>query len=174
MLSDADRLKAHELYARYAYAFDSNAADEWASLFTDDGEFRLGEDRVIGGRTALRDFALERNGSAPGVSHHTTNVLVEEVEPDVLAGRAYVLALRVDGAAVRIRNLGVYADESEHTGRIRVHIVDPGATRTRMRQLAFPGEEPESVKPPEVVAEFVLKRVLSDAPSGELVRAPDA
>ena len=70
--------------------------------------------------------------------------------------------------------LGVYADEIEHTGRIRIHIVDPGATRTRMRQLAFPGEEPESVKPPEVVAEFVLKRVLSDAPSGELVRAPDA
>jgi len=70
--------------------------------------------------------------------------------------------------------LGVYADEIEHTGRVRIHIVDPGATRTRMRQLAFPGEEPESVKPPEVVAEFVLQRVLSDAPSGELVRAPDA
>ncbi len=70
--------------------------------------------------------------------------------------------------------LGVYADEIEHTGRVRIHIVDPGATRTRMRQLAFPGEEPESVKPPEVVAEFVLQRLLSDAPSGELVRAPDA
>src|SRR5919112_2870207 len=48
--------------------------------------------------------------------------------------------------------LGAYADETEYTGRIRVHIVDPGATRTRMRQLAFPGEEPGSVKPPEVVA----------------------
>jgi NAD(P)-dependent dehydrogenase (short-subunit alcohol dehydrogenase family) len=70
--------------------------------------------------------------------------------------------------------LGAYADETEHTKRLRVHIVDPGATRTRMRQLAFPGEEPESVKPPEVVAEFILGRVLSDAPSGELVRAPDA
>jgi len=70
--------------------------------------------------------------------------------------------------------LGAYADETEHTKRIRVHIVDPGATRTRMRQLAFPGEEPESVKPPEVVAEFILGRVLSDAPTGEVVRAPDA
>ncbi|WP_395623140.1 SDR family NAD(P)-dependent oxidoreductase [Sphingomonas daechungensis] len=70
--------------------------------------------------------------------------------------------------------LGSYADETEHTKRIRVHIVDPGATRTRMRQLAFPGEEPESVKPPEVVAEFIVGRVLSDAPTGELVRAPDA
>jgi len=70
--------------------------------------------------------------------------------------------------------LGAYAEETEHTKRIRVHIVDPGATRTRMRQLAFPGEEPESVKPPEVVAEFILGRVLSDAPTGELVRAPNA
>jgi len=70
--------------------------------------------------------------------------------------------------------LGAYAEETEHTKRIRVHIVDPGATRTRMRQLAFPGEEPESVKPPEVVAEFILGRLLSDAPTGELVRAPDA
>src|SRR5918993_5233144 len=29
--------------------------------------------------------------------------------------------------------LTAYADETQHSGRIRVHIVDPGATRTRMR-----------------------------------------
>jgi NAD(P)-dependent dehydrogenase (short-subunit alcohol dehydrogenase family) len=68
--------------------------------------------------------------------------------------------------------LGAYADETEHTGRIRVQIIDPGATRTRMRQLAFPGEEPESVKPPEAVAEFILERLSSAASTGELVRAP--
>ncbi len=67
--------------------------------------------------------------------------------------------------------LGAYADETEHTGRVRVHIVDPGATRTRMRQLAFPGEEPESVKPPEAVAEFILDRLTSEVNTGELVRA---
>ena len=66
--------------------------------------------------------------------------------------------------------LGAYADETEHTGKLRVHIVDPGATRTRMRALAFPGEEPDSVKPPEVVADAILARVLSDAPTGEKVR----
>jgi NAD(P)-dependent dehydrogenase (short-subunit alcohol dehydrogenase family) len=66
--------------------------------------------------------------------------------------------------------LGAYADETEYTGRMRVQIVDPGATRTRMRQLAFPGEEPESVKPPEAVAETILQRVLSDAKTGERVR----
>lgn len=62
--------------------------------------------------------------------------------------------------------LGAYADETAHAGRIRVHIVDPGATRTRMRQLAFPGEEPDSVKPPEVVAKAIVDRLLGDAATG--------
>jgi NAD(P)-dependent dehydrogenase (short-subunit alcohol dehydrogenase family) len=66
--------------------------------------------------------------------------------------------------------LGAYADETEYTRRIRVHIVDPGATRTRMRALAFPGEEPESVKPPETVASAILARLIADAPTGEKVR----
>lgn len=63
-----------------------------------------------------------------------------------------------------------YGDETEHSEKIRVHVIDPGATRTRMRQLAFPGEEPDDVKPPEVVAEFIIDRLTSDAPTGELVR----
>ncbi len=67
--------------------------------------------------------------------------------------------------------LGAYADETEHTGRIRVHIINPGPTRTRMRALAYPGEEPESVKPPEAVADFILDRLTSDVKTGELVRA---
>ena len=39
-----------------------------------------------------------------------------------------------------------------------------------MRALAYPGEEPESVKPPHVVADFIVSRIASDAPTGELVR----
>src|SRR6185312_177717 len=66
--------------------------------------------------------------------------------------------------------LGSYADETEHTGRVRIHIVDPGATRTRMRALAFPGEEPESVKPPEVAARAIMERLTGDAPSNDKVR----
>lgn len=66
--------------------------------------------------------------------------------------------------------LGAYADETAYLGRIRVHIIDPGATRTRMRALAFPGEEPESVKPPEVVASAILERLAATAPTGEKVR----
>ena len=63
-----------------------------------------------------------------------------------------------------------YGDETAYSGKVRVHVLDPGATRTRMRQNAFPGEEPESVKPPQVVADFILQRLLSDAPTGERAR----
>jgi len=63
-----------------------------------------------------------------------------------------------------------YGDETSHSGRVRVHVVDPGPTRTRMRQLAFPGEEPDTLKPPEVVANAILHRLLSDAPSGNRIR----
>jgi NAD(P)-dependent dehydrogenase (short-subunit alcohol dehydrogenase family) len=66
--------------------------------------------------------------------------------------------------------LGAYADETAFTNRLRIHIVDPGATRTRMRALAFPGEEPEQVKPPEVVAQAIVERLLGHAPTGEKVR----
>ena len=66
--------------------------------------------------------------------------------------------------------LGAYADETAHGGRIRVHIIDPGATRTRMRSLAFPGEEPESVKPPETVARAIVERLQSDIETGGRLR----
>ncbi|HEY8434566.1 MAG TPA: SDR family NAD(P)-dependent oxidoreductase [Sphingomicrobium sp.] len=66
--------------------------------------------------------------------------------------------------------LGAYADETEYTGRVRVHIVDPGATRTRMRALAYPGEEPETVKAPDVVAKAIVDRLVADAPTGKKIR----
>ncbi|HET9397812.1 MAG TPA: SDR family NAD(P)-dependent oxidoreductase [Sphingomicrobium sp.] len=66
--------------------------------------------------------------------------------------------------------LGSYADETAYAGKLRVQIIDPGATRTRMRQLAFPGEEPESLKPPETVAAAIVERLLSEAETGSRYR----
>jgi NAD(P)-dependent dehydrogenase (short-subunit alcohol dehydrogenase family) len=48
--------------------------------------------------------------------------------------------------------LSSYGEENRNTGRIRVAIVDPGRTRTKMRELAYPGEDPMSLKTPDVVA----------------------
>ena len=66
--------------------------------------------------------------------------------------------------------LGAYADEREYSGKLRVTILDPGATRTRMRALAFPGEEPETVKPPHVVAERLIQLLQEERPTGQKVR----
>ena len=55
-----------------------------------------------------------------------------------------------------------YAEENRSIGHIRVAIVDPGATRTAMRARAYPGEDPASVKSPEVVAQRLV--VLLDSP----------
>jgi len=66
--------------------------------------------------------------------------------------------------------LGAYADETAFTKKLRVHIIDPGATRTRMRALAFPGEDPDTLKAPEAVAAAIMERLASDAPTGEKVR----
>jgi NAD(P)-dependent dehydrogenase (short-subunit alcohol dehydrogenase family) len=66
--------------------------------------------------------------------------------------------------------LGAYADETAHAGKLRVQIVDPGATATRMRQLAFPGEEPASLKGPEVVAAAIVECLNGDAATGSRFR----
>lgn len=49
-----------------------------------------------------------------------------------------------------------YAQEVRNVSKIRVAIVDPGATRTAMRAKAYPGEDPQSVKPPEAVADRLI------------------
>jgi len=52
--------------------------------------------------------------------------------------------------------LGAYGDEMEAISKVRTAIVDPGATRTDMRARAYPGEDPASVKAPEVVANRIV------------------
>ena len=49
-----------------------------------------------------------------------------------------------------------YAQEVRNISKVRVAIVDPGATRTEMRAKAYPGEDPSTVKLPQVVADSVV------------------
>lgn len=55
-----------------------------------------------------------------------------------------------------------YAQEVEKIGKIRVAIVDPGATRTQMRARAYPGEDPTTLKEPEAVADRLVELLGSD------------
>lgn len=66
--------------------------------------------------------------------------------------------------------LGAYAEENRNTGRISVAIVDPGATRTKMRALAYPGEDPSSLKAPEIVGEQILGLLTDGFETGHRLR----
>ena len=69
--------------------------------------------------------------------------------------RAYWGAYAASKAAFEVL-LDCYAQETRNISKIRVAIVNPGATRTAMRARAYPGEDPASVKPPEAVAERLI------------------
>lgn len=58
--------------------------------------------------------------------------------------------------------LTAHGREIERISKARVAIIDPGATRTVMRARAFPGEDPQSVKPPEAVATRILELLIGD------------
>jgi len=64
-----------------------------------------------------------------------------------------------------------YADETRQTA-LRVNLYNPGATRTRMRAQAMPGEDPETLPAPELHAP-ILARLLSAAETrhGQIVTA---
>ena len=52
-----------------------------------------------------------------------------------------------------------HGQEIGRVSNTKVAIVDPGATRTVMRARAYPGEDPQSVKPPEAVADRIATMV---------------
>jgi NAD(P)-dependent dehydrogenase (short-subunit alcohol dehydrogenase family) len=86
---------------------------------------------------------LLRKSADPRLVHLTTSV--------VTAPRAFWGAYAASKAAAEVL-VDCYAQEVRNTSKVRVAIVNPGATRTAMRAKAFPGEDPASVKSPEVVA----------------------
>jgi NAD(P)-dependent dehydrogenase (short-subunit alcohol dehydrogenase family) len=89
------------------------------------------------------------------------------------AGRAIFLTSR---AARKIRSYwGPYAvskaglealvktyAEEVRTTPVKVNLLDPGPTRTKMRAQAYPGEKEESVKPPEALAPLILQLASPD------------
>jgi NAD(P)-dependent dehydrogenase (short-subunit alcohol dehydrogenase family) len=62
--------------------------------------------------------------------------------------------------------LGAYAEENRGLGRVKVMVVDPGATATKMRASAYPGEDPSSIKTPETVANRILTLATGDFETG--------
>ena len=67
--------------------------------------------------------------------------------------------------------VSIYAAEISKT-RVRVNLVDPGPLRTRLRARAFPGEDPNTLPPPESVADLFVDLASPECTrNGELVAA---
>lgn len=105
-----DRAEIHDLYARYAHAFDGADAEAWAALFMPEGRFSPPGIEPVIGTQALRGFVADRSSDLPGMRHVIANVLVR-ADGDVVTGAAYFVCFRLGGdGQFRIRNFGRYED----------------------------------------------------------------
>jgi NAD(P)-dependent dehydrogenase (short-subunit alcohol dehydrogenase family) len=113
---------------------------------------------VLATQSLIANFdPLLRKSANPRVIGLTSNVAQKP--------RAYWGAYASSKAAFEVL-LDCYAQETRNISKLRVAIVNPGATRTAMRAKAYPGEDPASVKPPEVVAERLVALLGEDFESG--------
>jgi NAD(P)-dependent dehydrogenase (short-subunit alcohol dehydrogenase family) len=79
--------------------------------------------------------------------------------------RAYWGAYGASKAA--LENLALsYAEEVQNLSRVKVALIDPGRTKTKMRALAYPGEDPATLKEPTVVGDTVAELLAGDFETG--------
>ncbi|WP_066280117.1 SDR family NAD(P)-dependent oxidoreductase [Blastomonas sp. CCH1-A6] len=82
--------------------------------------------------------------------------------------RAFWGAYGASKAALEVL-IAAYGEEMRNIGKVRTAIVDPARTRTAMRAKAYPGEDPATVKLPEVVGEAIADLVSGEFETGTRV-----
>jgi NAD(P)-dependent dehydrogenase (short-subunit alcohol dehydrogenase family) len=82
--------------------------------------------------------------------------------------RAYWGAYGASKAALETLLLA-YGEEMKAISNIRVALLNPGATATRMRARAYPGEDQATLKSPEVVAEAITNLLVEDFETGQRI-----
>ena len=85
--------------------------------------------------------------------------------------RAYWGAYGATKAALDLL-ISAYGQEVRNVTNIRTHIVNPGPTRTVMRARAYPGEDPATLKTPDVVGEAIAELIIADTPDGARIDLP--
>ncbi len=87
--------------------------------------------------------------------------------------RAYWAAYGASKAALEVL-VSAYGQEVRNVTKIRTHIVNPGPTRTAMRARAYPGEDPATLKTPDVVGEAIAELIVANTPDGARIDLPKA
>lgn len=126
---------------------------------------------ILGERAPLRDYEPPVWHDVMQINVNATFLLTQACLPLLLAaddaavlftssgvgrvGRAYWGAYSVSKFATE-GLMEVLADEVEQTSALRVNCLNPGATRTAMRQAAYPAEDPQTLPTPESLAPAYL------------------
>mgnify|MGYP001276288431 CR=1 FL=1 len=74
--------------------------------------------------------------------------------------RAYWGAYSVSKAALE-QLANIWSAETKKSN-IKIHIINPGATRTEMRAKAMPGENPKSIQTAEMSAKKIINQIKND------------
>lgn len=164
----ADKLHVAELDVA-----SSDAVEEFcASVIAKWGEVSIliNNASILGPRVTLEEYSPEEFDEVMRVNVLGTFNFMRAVVPHMKANRSGVIVNVSSGAGVTGKSRwGAYAaskfalegltqvlkDEVEDH-RIRVHAIDPGAMRTKMRADAYPDEDPMTLPTPETIARVIF------------------
>jgi NAD(P)-dependent dehydrogenase (short-subunit alcohol dehydrogenase family) len=105
---------------------------------------------VVANYRLIRSFDLLLRQSEAGRALFISSSIVTKAVPFFATYTATKMAL--DGL------VRVYAAEMAHT-KVRVNAFNPGPLRTAIRAKAFPGEDPDTLQPPSVVAPKIVDMI---------------
>ena len=107
-LGSNDMTEIQMLYARYAFAYDIGNKEMYGGVFTPDGVFMVGTDRVLTGPKEIGGLISAAQRERPKIFHLTTNILVE-ASPEGAKGSCYVVLIDLQKNPA-ITGGGVYED----------------------------------------------------------------
>jgi NAD(P)-dependent dehydrogenase (short-subunit alcohol dehydrogenase family) len=133
---------------------------------------------ILGQRTPLRNYSADTwqsvfqvNVTAPFMMTKSLLPLLQKSDNASViftgssvgySGRAYWGAYAASKAAVE-NLMQTLADELDNVSTIRSNSINPGATRTSMRATAYPGENPDMVKPAAMLMPLYLYLMGADS-----------
>lgn len=126
---------------------------------------------ILGDRTPLQFYDPESFARVMQVNFNAALFMTQALLPLLQQSPDASIVLTTSGVGLKPRAYwGAYAlskyateglayllaDELENTTNIRVNLINPGATRTKMRAAANPGEDPSTLKTPEDIVNTYL------------------
>ena len=130
-LGAKDYVEIHELFARYAYAMDSNNSVGLRDVFTEDGVFTIDGVTTWNGREEIESLLAAPTRERPKITHFFTNTLIKPTAEGATASHYVILIDLQKHDAV---TGGGYCDHAlVKTGdgwrmKTRVCFVEPGPT----------------------------------------------